>query len=173
MGPTELVAIERNLTNREHIAAATEAFLAEYEAAHEAMVERNEDIVEILRELRASGKGLALFTGKSRKTLDISLTKLNWQVPFDYIVTGDDIIQPKPSPEGIEQILGAMKWHREETVFVGDSLDDQLAGRDAGILTIAAGWMNMKQDSHEHIPSERVFEQLSSFRAYLAERLHP
>jgi pyrophosphatase PpaX len=168
-GPTELVIIEKNLLNRDHVVEAVESFIKEYDDVHDSMVEQDLEIERMLHELHETGIGLALFTGKSRRTLNISLAKLNWQIPFDYIVTGDDVSHSKPSPEGLEIILDALQWNREETIFVGDSNDDQLAGKGADIQTIAAGWMKMKQDRHDHIAPERVFVDLKSFKAYLDE----
>jgi pyrophosphatase PpaX len=171
MGPTELIVIEQNLLARDRIAEAIESFLQEYEDAHEDMVQRDEEIAAMLQELRTAGIGLALFTGKSRRTLDISLAKLDWQVPFDYIVTGDDVSRPKPSSEGIEQILQMMKWRRQETVFIGDSIDDQLAGQAAGVRTLAAGWMKLTQNTQDHFAPDRYFDQLSSLRSYLNDHI--
>lgn len=171
LGPTEPVIIARNLRNRAQADEAVEAFIKAYEEAHERMAPPLPEIVQLLKEMKAAGLGLALFTGKSRQTLTISLAKLNWPISFDYIVTGDDVREPKPSPEGLEQILKAMNWTREETIFVGDSNDDQLAGESAGIRTLAAGWMPMKQDSQAHIPPERIFTDLERFKAYVRQHL--
>ncbi|MCC3371894.1 HAD hydrolase-like protein [Cohnella sp. REN36] len=55
--------------------------------------------------------------------------------------------------------MGSLKWKREETVYVGDSNDDMLAGRDAGIRTLAAQWMTMVQDQeYKAAPNQQSIE---------------
>lgn len=171
MGPSEIEIIRRTLINQAASEEAIEFFLADYEKNHEAMVEHNQEIADLLHDLQDAGIGLALFTGKSRRTLDISLAKLDWNVSFDKIVTGDDVIRSKPSPEGIEQILDSLKWNREETDYVRDSSNDMLAGRDAGIRTLAAQWMTIVQDQEYKATLNQQFHTLDSFRSYLANRI--
>lgn len=168
-GPTELRIIHQYLGDRDKVDAAVEDFVAHYEEQHEELVERDEAITDLLADLQQSGVGLALFTGKSRRTLDISLAKLGWNIPFSHIVTGDDVENSKPSPEGIHRIMDKLGWSREHTVFVGDSNDDMQAGRDAGVRTFAARWMSMVQDKDYRVPPERAFENLEDFRSYLAQ----
>ncbi|OBZ12574.1 HAD family hydrolase [Bacillus sp. FJAT-26390] len=170
-GPTELQIIERHLANREQVETAINEFLADYEQHHEELVERNVAIAQMLSTLRQAGFGVALFTGKSRRTLDISLDKLGWDVGFDKIVTGDDVQKRKPSAEGIHQILSALGWAREQTIFVGDSNDDMQAGEEAGVRTFAAQWMAVVQDKHYRIQPERIFDSAEEFQQFVMERL--
>jgi HAD superfamily hydrolase (TIGR01549 family) len=170
-GPTELKIIEKYLINQAMAATAVEEFVTDYENHHEAMVERDEAILNLLRNLQQSGVGLALFTGKSRRTLEISLSKLGWDIVFDKIVSGDDVQNSKPSPEGIFHILEALNWDRKDTVFVGDSNDDMQAGREAEVRTFAAQWMSMAQDSHYRIQPERTFDNLPDFYTFIKEHI--
>ncbi|WP_169082598.1 HAD family hydrolase [Paenibacillus sp. PL91] len=170
-GPTELQIIDRHLANREQVETAISEFLADYEQHHEELVERNAAIAELLRTLKLEGFGLALFTGKSRKTLHISLDKLGWEIDFDKIVTGDDVEKRKPSAEGIEQILSTLGWSREHTIFVGDSNDDMQAGQEAGVSTFAAQWMSVVQDKHYRIQPERIFDSVEKFGQFVVDRL--
>jgi pyrophosphatase PpaX len=168
-GPTELQIIEQHLSNREQIKAAINEFLADYEQHHEELVERNTAIADLLVSLRQLGIGIALFTGKSRRTLDISLDKLGWEVSFDKIVTGDDVEKRKPSAEGIHQILNELGWDRDQTIFVGDSNDDMLAGQEAGVGTFAAQWMAVVQDKHYRVEPERIFDTVEQFAQFVIE----
>ncbi|CAM4212907.1 HAD superfamily hydrolase (TIGR01549 family) [Paenibacillus endophyticus] len=166
-GPTELQIIETHLRNREQVKAAVSEFLTDYEQHHDELVERSSAIAELLRTLREAGFGLALFTGKSRRTLDISLEKLRWETEFDHIITGDDVEKRKPSAEGIHRILDKLGWSREHTIFVGDSNDDMLAGQEAGMRTFAAQWMSIVQDKHYLVEPERIFSDIGAFQAFV------
>lgn len=168
-GPTEIAIIEKHLANRESVEAAVQGFLADYEQYHEELVEKDESILKLLRDLSHADIGLALCTGKSRRTLEISLEKLEWDVAFDRLVTGDDVDKPKPSPEGIVQIVNELKWNPENTIFVGDSNDDMQAGNAAGIRTFAARWMNFVQDKEYRIQPELAFASIEAFRTYIAK----
>ncbi|WP_138752286.1 HAD family hydrolase [Paenibacillus sinopodophylli] len=166
-GPTELQIIERHLQNRDQVEQAINEFLSDYEQHHDELVERSESIVELLAALRKAGFGLALFTGKSRRTLDISLEKLGWETKFDHIITGDDVEKRKPSAEGIHRILDKLGWSREHTIFVGDSNDDMQAGQEAEVRTFAAQWMSIVQDKHYRTQPERIFSDVDDFRAFV------
>lgn len=163
-GPTEPQIIEQHLVNRDCVEIAVNEFLLDYEQHHEELVERNTAIVELLCSLQQAGIGMALFTGKSRRTLDISLDKLGWEISFDKIVTGDDVKKRKPSAEGIYQILNELGWSREHTIYVGDSNDDMQAGQESGLRTFAAQWMSVVQDKHYHIEPEQIFIDVNDFK---------
>lgn len=74
---------------------------------------------------------LALFTGRTRKELDYTLDLLKLRKFFKTIVTVEDVTKPKPDPEGLFRILNGRA--PESAVYVGDSVDDALASRAAGI----------------------------------------
>lgn len=52
---------------------------------------------------------------------------------FDATITGDDVSEPKPDPEGIFKAMRALQAVPEETLFVGDSNADIQAGKSAGL----------------------------------------
>ena len=57
------------------------------------------------------------------------------------ILTSQDY-EPKPSPEMIEAAMGIFNAQKEETIFVGDTEQDIIAGKRAGVITVAytGGW---------------------------------
>jgi haloacid dehalogenase superfamily, subfamily IA, variant 1 with third motif having Dx(3-4)D or Dx(3-4)E len=167
-GPSELGIIELNLKNRERLEAATEQFLSHYNEKHHEFVEPVEEIALLLKDLAEAGVRMALFTGKARRTLDISLAKLRMNLAFDQIVTGDDVKESKPSPEGLHAILGSLGWNREDTIFIGDSNDDMEAGAAAGVRTYAAQWMPAVQSKEYATPPLLTFYSVEEFRAFLA-----
>jgi pyrophosphatase PpaX len=83
---------------------------------------------------------LTIFTGTSKITLSITLKKLNLIDTFDLILTGNDVEKSKPYPDAVFYILEAFKLHKNETLFIGDSHLDIMAGKAAGIKTAAALW---------------------------------
>ena len=63
------------------------------------------------------------------------LPELNRRMVFVY--GGDSFSARKPSPVPVQQILGETGFSTEDAVMVGDSPNDLLAGRGAGVQTAA------------------------------------
>lgn len=55
-------------------------------------------------------------------------------------VSADDILHPKPHPESLEKAMDLMMVAKEQTLFVGDTHYDIMAGKLSGVLTGAALW---------------------------------
>ena len=70
------------------------------------------------------------------KTLSKATSKLGIEGYFDFLVSRNDVVNPKPSPEGIHMALERMGEKRGNSVFLGDSLDDVHAARNAGLRVI-------------------------------------
>ncbi len=56
------------------------------------------------------------------------------------MVGGDDVHNAKPDPEGVKLALAKLRVSARESIFVGDSPADILAGKAARVLTAAALW---------------------------------
>jgi pyrophosphatase PpaX len=109
---------------------------------HDGMVKGFPGAVEAIVELRARGLPVGVVTSKGRemtgRTLDCSgLTDL-----LDVLVTADDVRNGKPHPEPVLRALSELGLtdRPEETLFVGDSPHDLVAGRAAGVRTAAVSW---------------------------------
>ena len=102
-------------------------------------------IPRLLQKLRASGKRLAVVTAEQRALMEFNLATLGLKDYFDILVSRDDVLKPKPHPEGIRLALRTMKTNPEESMMIGDSSTDMLAGRDAGLLTVLAKWAPQSQ----------------------------
>jgi phosphoglycolate phosphatase len=87
--------------------------------------------------LRAQGLSLAIVSNKFRRRIEAVLQREGLRAPFDAIVGGEDMKRLKPDPEGLLQALAQLGSAPGETLYVGDSVVDAEAGRNAG-LTFAA-----------------------------------
>lgn len=56
------------------------------------------------------------------------------------IVSGDDVVEHKPSPEGIRKILKAFAVRRDEGIMVGDSVGDIRSAKAAGLPVASVVW---------------------------------
>lgn len=92
------------------------------------------------------GKGITIgiVTTKSRNE---ALTILKgYELPFDGLVSGSDVIKRKPDPESVFKICKNLKLNPKDCIFVGDHPFDMLAAKAAGCLAVGTltGWGNQK-----------------------------
>ena len=78
---------------------------------------------------------LAIFTGRVKWELDHTFDRLKIRQFFTKIVTVESVREPKPSPEGLLQILAG----RDPSIalYVGDNVDDALAAQSARMPFVA------------------------------------
>lgn len=171
-GPTEAGSIRKYFKHADVIDEAIDQFHHDYEHKHQELVQKNAEIDELLRAVKALNLQLAMFTGKGRRGLDISMAKLEMDVQFDVIVTGDDVRQHKPHPEGLLHILDVLDTKPEDAIYLGDSDSDIQAGNQAGILTFGVQWLPEYQSTTFHTNPVRIFKNTQDFQRYLTNIVH-
>jgi HAD superfamily hydrolase (TIGR01548 family) len=88
---------------------------------------------------------LALFTGRTRRELRHTLAGTEANDIFRRTVTMDDIKRGKPDPEGLRLLLNGMS--RREALYLGDSIDDALSAKRAGVPFV--GVLPHGSDAHQ------------------------
>jgi HAD superfamily hydrolase (TIGR01549 family) len=78
--------------------------------------------------------GLATSGSKNRVLDDLRRTGI--ESLFETIVTGDDIIQPKPSPESLELAMLRLGLRKSEVIYIGDAHADYEMAQAAGVCFI-------------------------------------
>ncbi|HTY38366.1 MAG TPA: HAD family hydrolase, partial [Bacteroidota bacterium] len=114
-GPPEEGAL-LNIVGAEKIGQAMEEYLQFYSAHHNELARLYPGIKEIVSDLNHRGIHVALFTGKGIDTTTITLEKFGLTPYFDYVVTGSDVANHKPSAEGIRKILGHFNLTPDEVL---------------------------------------------------------
>ena len=97
-------------------------------------------VEKLLSGLLSSGQKLAIVTGKSRWSSEFTLEKFGIKNFFQALITGEDVEEPKPSPQGVLRAVQRLGSDASNTLYVGDATIDIKAGRAAGVLTGAALW---------------------------------
>lgn len=167
-GPSETGIIRDNLLH-ENKEQAIEMYYETYTAFHEDLVERNQEIDDLLKYLKNMGVKLGIVTGKAKRSLDISLKALQMEDLFDVIITGDDVTDPKPHPEGIIKALSNLGLEKSEAIFVGDSDADIQAGAKAKIYTVGVQWLPDYQTSEFTIKPDSFFESVAEFLQFIGK----
>jgi pyrophosphatase PpaX len=96
-----------------------------------------EGLNELLAKLKDSGELMGVFTAKGSSTADLTLEHHGLRGFFDIVVTGSQVKNHKPDPEGVRLALSRLNVGPAETIVVGDSPSDYRAATGAGTDFIA------------------------------------
>lgn len=88
---------------------------------------------DVLIGLKQADKKLALISTGWRETITTVLTMHQLRDVFDVVISGDDVRNHKPDPEGILATLEKLDINKGQAVMVGDSDKDLQAASNAGV----------------------------------------
>ena len=97
-------------------------------------------IKDMLRRLVARGSVLAVCTNKPHDFAHIILAECGISKYFSYVRGVCSSLRPKPSPDMVYAILKESGAPLRSTIFIGDSVSDVYAARNAGIASGVACW---------------------------------
>lgn len=94
-------------------------------------------VKEVLEFLKMKGMKIGLVTGRvfPSEQMWAELRELSIAQFFDAVVTGSDLPR-KPAPDGIIACLEKLNLTPEDSVIVGDTKSDLIAGKRAGVRVI-------------------------------------
>jgi len=97
------------------------------------------NVIEILYYLKSKGFKLALVTGGSEKRINFDLTRKQIRNFFDVVVHGEGLKEEelKPAPKQLLIALEKLGVSAIDAVYIGDTPMDVMAGKNAGMKTIA------------------------------------
>ena len=131
--------------------AVLEAFLAHYRRHLLDTTVPYPGVPESLREWAGSYQ-MAVLTNKSLDMTQAILSGLSLDRYFADVVGGDGPDGKKPHPGGLLRILRARGAPPGETLMVGDSRNDVLAGKTAGVRTCGVTYGLGSEGFAEHPP---------------------
>ena len=141
-----------------------------YEAGHDdGEVPLYPHMKEIVEEYRSAGWATGIFTGKGRTSAVSTLDHHRLLPLFDTVITSDDVRCPKPAPDGVLLAIKQVNSSPELTIFVGDNPNDILAGRAAGVTTVAALWGAFNTSETLAAGPQHAFESPSDLRSLLRQ----
>ena len=115
---------------------ALELFLS-YNAAH--IVDKTRlyrGVKETLSALRTAGYPLAVLSNKNAALCHKVIETLGLKDFFESVMGADTVPFRKPSPEPLWQLIRGFRVSTEDTVMIGDSINDIAAGKAAGVVTV-------------------------------------
>lgn len=104
------------------------------------------DLVEFLETVKDKYK-LGISTNRSN-TMELLLDTFGLSHYFGKVMTAANATRSKPAPDGMEEILKHFGIQAEETIFIGDSMVDQLHAEASGTQLIAFKNRELKTEYH-------------------------
>jgi len=133
--------------NSERADEMTARFRQWYAQRHDALTRAFHGMDELFEDLRKFRFNLAIVTNNSKEGVQMGLRHLGMHHLFHTVITCDDVMEKKPSPEGVYLALKLMNVRPEEALFIGDSAGDLLASRRAGVANVLVGWTSIKRET--------------------------
>ena len=137
-------------------------FLQEYSDkcfVHTKMIDDMEKLIDHMNNIQISW---GIVTNKHSKYVNKILKGLSIEDKVACLITGDMVSEPKPSPEGLLEASKIAGINPSECIYVGDDERDIIAGRNAGMYTVAAdfGFIH-KEDSADSWHADKVIKKPS------------
>ena len=153
----------------EEAAAHLAAFRADY-GEHLLVATRPYRGVErMLARLAKRGLRMAVVSNKPVDMVERLLAATGLAARFFAVLGGDSLVTRKPAPEPIMNVVMRAAVRREATVMIGDGPQDLLAGRAAGVRTIAATWGFTPRARLEAIDPDAIADRPADLPKRIAE----
>jgi len=128
--------------------AMREEFFANYEAAMTVRTYVFDGVHDLIQALQAQSLAWGVVTNKMARFTNPLVQAMPLFESAAAIVSGDTTPHPKPHPEPLFEAARRLRLAPEQCLYVGDDERDIVAGRAAGMPTVAAtyGYLGEKTD---------------------------
>jgi pyrophosphatase PpaX len=124
--------------------------------------------LRLLSGLAESGYKIGVVTSKTRKVAERAISCCSLEPFVNALVAVDDVRKPKPEPEPVFKALDLLRSSVDQAVFIGDSSFDFVAGRRAGVMTLAVAWGITSGPDLNEVDADGVLYHWSDLRKYLS-----
>ena len=98
----------------------------------------NDNMDKLIDYLLEKNIMIGIVTNKHSRYVANIIKGLGLDSKLDCVITGDMVLNAKPASDGLIKAAISLKCKTEEIIYVGDDERDIIAGRDAGMQTVAA-----------------------------------
>jgi phosphoglycolate phosphatase len=147
--------VDHDLHTRGH-----DAFMRHYQVENGRHSRPYEGVVEGVAAMRAKGLRLACVTNKPKSFADPLLERFGLAQAFELIVGGDTLPLRKPDPMPMLHVAQRFEIDPPEIVAIGDSLNDALAARAAGMPVFAVPYGYNEGRDVRTLDVDAVFDSL-------------
>lgn len=107
---------------------------------HDELITEYDGVTETLRLLKARGIKMAIVSTKRSANIKRGLALMGIDEVFEYIISLDEVKNPKPDPEPILLALEKLGASKDEALMIGDNYHDIEGGKNAGVRTAGVAW---------------------------------
>jgi len=97
---------------------------------------RREEKIDMIKQIKEKGHTVCCYTNSIRKTANLMLKKTGIYEMFDFVLTNQDVSNPKPDPEGYIFLMNKFNFSKENTFIIEDSPKGILAAKNSGANVI-------------------------------------
>ncbi len=142
----------------------------EVELPHCQRAEPFPGVPEALQRLRAAGRKIGIITRNSHEGVAAVLCR--HPLPYDVLITRDDLSNVKPHQEHLEQALTELGVAASQALMVGDHATDIQCGRAAGVRTCGVLTAKTTLQQFHELGADLAFADVPALvEALLDERL--
>ena len=123
--------------------------------------------LDSLRALAAEGRKLGVVTNALQHLAETVLARFGLAPHLDIVIGGDRVSRNKPHPESLWKACTALGVAPEDTLMVGDSINDVAAARAAGTAAVCVPH-GYDQGQSVHELGVDVIDELTALPAWIA-----
>jgi len=123
--------------------ADADTFIARVDNAYHSLAEKNRifpGMEDVIRRLFEKGVYLGVVTSKTVWEYDHDFTRFGLKKYFKTAICVEDAAKHKPDPEPLYEFFNRSGHNSKTALFIGDSKNDQLCARAAGVDFALAEW---------------------------------
>jgi len=95
-----------------------------------------EGMIQLIKDLKKKNHLIAICSGNNSETIKEAFSDIGALENIDYVAGLNSVSKGKPDPEPINLILEKLNVKKEDTLFIGNSVWDEIAGKTAKVRTI-------------------------------------
>ena len=142
LDPNKFWTLFREVDKIEERAASTEAF---------------EDVVKSIKKLNELDKIVSIITGAPKNIAEMEIKKIN-DCHFDYQYSIEfEKFGEKPNPESLNFVLKELNLLAKDTVYIGNSIEDAMYAKNAGV-----DFIHIERNEHPYDLREHAVEVINS-----------
>jgi pyrophosphatase PpaX len=128
-------------------------------------------MIELLRFLKGLNLNLAIVTNNSRASLEMGLKHLGIEDLFHLTLSRDEVKATKPDPDGLLEVLRTFNVEPHEAIFIGDTDNDILAAKAAGIRSAMVAWSILDEESIKILNPDHILHESPQLLELLARSI--
>lgn len=97
---------------------------------------KREEKIDLMKYLKSKKVKIACYTNSIRMTAELMLEKTGVLDYLDLLVTNQDVVNPKPNPEGYIFALHELKIAKDQAIIIEDSPKGLEAAKRSGVFYI-------------------------------------